>query len=301
MATNTLAGVNLNRISQLTLDALITEGFPLSAFVTDFSGDIQPHGESVTTRFVASPVTQNFASSKATSNSTTTARVITLNNYRGVSIGFKDLERTFSDVDLADMYVRPSIAALVDYVIEEVLKISTQANGFTVGCNSPAADFDADKVADLSEALSTAKVPKFNRHLILPPRYYSALVKDGAIIDASAYGSTDPIREHMIPRLHGFGIIEYNGVIPDNDDDGMVGVATAQQGLCVAARGVEMPPEDTWYGNCENIVEPTTGLPIQIREFYDGNELVYQFSILFGVQKGVTGNTLQIVDVEEEG
>lgn len=287
MATNTLNGVNLTKISQISLDVLTTEGVPLSAFTTDFSADALPKGETVTTRFATVPSTQDFDSSKATSNSATTARSVTLNDYRGVSIGFKDTEITYSPVQLADLFVRPAISALIDYVINSVLTNVTNANGFTDVETVAAASFDADTVADLAEGLSTRKVPKGNRTLLIKPTYMASLTKDNSVQAASdGPAGTDPIRLNRLPMLHGFNVLEYNGTIPANSEN-MEGLAAGQQGLIIAARQVVEPPSGTWYGNVENITDPSTGLPIQIREYYDGTELRYEFSTLFGSAIGI--------------
>jgi len=295
MATNTLNGVNLTRISQLTLDALVTEGFPLSAFTTDFSNEALPHGEVITTRFVTVPTTQNFNSTKATGNSVTTARNITLNQYRGVSIGFKDTELTYTDLELGEKFVRPAVSALVDEMIAYVLGLCTAAKGFgTLDLVSTAGNFDDDDVADLAQTLSTAKVPKASRSLILKPTYFASLAKTGAIKDASSYASAEPIRENRIPRLHGFNLIEYNGTIPHNSQY-MQGVAVHPQALCVAARTIPEPPPGTWYGKVMNVVDEASGLPIQIREHYDGTELVYQFGVLYGATEGIPTKLARIV------
>lgn len=287
MATNSLAGVNLTKISQVSLDVLKTEGIPLSAFTTDFSADAMPKGETITTRFATVPSTQDFDSSKATSNSATTARSVTLSNYRGVSIGFKDTELTFSPVQLADLFVRPAISALVDYVINSVLTRVTNGNGFTRVATLSAGAFDADAVADLAEGLSTGKVPKSPRNLIIKPTYMASLAKDNAITAASDGPSgASVIRDHQLPRIHGFNVVEYAGTIPSNSEN-LVGLACGKQALILAARGVVEPPAGTWFGNIENIVDPGSGLPIQIREYYDGTELRYEFSVLFGHAIGI--------------
>lgn len=294
MATNSLAGVNLTRVSQLSLDALITEGIPLSSFTTDFTSDVMPKGEVVTTRFASVPSTQDFDSDKSTSNSATTARNITLNQYRGVSIGFKDTEMTYTDIQLAQQFIKPAISALVDEMIEDTLSLVTAGNGFgTMDLTSTAANFDDDDVADLAEALSTAKVPKAPRNLILKPSYHAALTKSGAIKDASSYDSSEPIREGRVPRLHGFNVLEYNGTVPANGEN-LEGIATHPQALLIAARAIPEPPAGTWYGKIQTVADPNSGLPIQIREHYDGTELVYQFSVLYGSQIGIPGKLARI-------
>jgi len=132
------------------------------------------------------------------------------------------------------------------------------------------------------------------RNIVIPPSYYTALAKDADVKAAYAYGDSEAIREHNIPRLHGFDLIEFTGSIPNNSEN-LVGWACAPQAMVLAARGVVPPPVGTWYGNVADVVDPVSGLPIQIREFYDNNELVYQWSTLYGTQIGVVGNLVRIL------
>lgn len=293
--TNTVAGVNLAHIAQLSLDALQAEAIPLSAFSTDFSSVIQSSGDTVTTRFPTLPTVQDMLSSRAVGNSAMTARTVTLNTNPGVVIGFTDLQRTFSDINLFELYIQPSINAVVDSVINSALTLVTNAN-YAQKSTVTAANFDADTVATLAQLLSTAKVPRANRKLILKPTYFASLVKDNAIQNAAAAGGNGALTEHSFPRISGFDVIEYNGTIPSNSES-LEGLALAPQGILIAARGVATPPPGTWAGEVQNIADPKSGLPIQIRRWYDqdAGELKMSFDVLFGVQLGVTGNLYRIV------
>lgn len=296
MATeNTIASaVNLTRISQLVLDALQTEGLPLSAFFTDFSGEFEGQGETVTARVPTLPTSQNLQTDRTSKGSALTPIPVTLNNYRGVRIGFTDLERTFTNVKLGQEFIQPAIAVLVEYVMTEALKLATDANGYTNDEVLTASQFDADALADLAEAMTTAKIPRTGRTALVKPTYYATLVKDGAVQNAAASGSTDPLREHRVPRVAGFDVYEYNGTIPANSKN-LEGLALHPQAILLAARAVAAPPEGTWYGRIEHVVDPRSGLPIQIREFYDGSELVYEISVLFGAAKGIPAKAVCIV------
>lgn len=293
MATNTIAGVNLTRIAQLSLDALVANRFQLPKIVTDISTEVQPTGNAVTTRFPTQVATQDFDSSKATSNAAMTARTVTLNQFRGVSIGFKDTERTFSDINLSTMYIEPTLSAIFEDIFDNVAARVTAAN-FSTNVVSNSASFDADDVADLATTLSTAKVPLRDRSIVLSPAYFGSLVKDSNIQSAYAYGGSETIRENSIPRLHGFDLIEFTGSIPTNSEN-LVGWACAPQAMVLAARAVVPPPVGTWSGNVADIVDPVSGMPIQIREWYDGVELRYEWATLYGTQIGVTGNLVRIL------
>lgn len=293
MATNTIAGVNLTRIAQLSLDALVANRFRLPKIILDISSDAMPTGNAVTTRFPTQVAVQDFDSSKATSNATMTARTVTLNKFSGVSIGFKDTERTFSDINLSTMYIEPTLSAIFEDIFDNVAARVTAAN-FATNVVSNSASWDADDVADLATTLSTAKVPTRDRSIVLSPAYYGSLVKDSNIQSAYAYGGSEAIRENNIPRLHGFDLIEFTGSIPTNSEN-LVGWATAPQAMILAARAVVQPPGNTWAGNVADIVDPVSGIPIQIREWYDGTELRYEWATLYGTALGVTGNLVRIL------
>ncbi|WP_038168543.1 P22 phage major capsid protein family protein [Verrucomicrobium sp. BvORR106] len=293
MPNDIASAVNITRISQLTLDALVTQGVPLRAFLTDFSDELEPHGETVTARFPGALTTQDMNASKAPGSVTFTPVPITLDNFRGVVMGFKDTERTFTDVKLAEEFVQPAVSALVDYVISAALSVVTNANGYTHAVTLTSAQFDADAVADLADEFSTRKIPTTGRVLLIKPKYKGSLVKDNAIQNASASGSNGAVVNNEIPRVHGFAVVEYNGTIPANGE-ALEGIAVHPQAICMAARGVVPPPADTWYGKVVNIIEPNTGLPLQIREYYDGVQLVYEIAVLFGVAKGMPAKLTRI-------
>jgi hypothetical protein len=296
---NTFNGVKIGRISQLTLDVLQAELLPLKAFVTDFSDEIKVKGETVTTRFVNAPTVQDFDTSKDAADQSTVSRTITLDKHRGVSMLFTDKELMFSDVKLVELYIKPAISAMVEDIVSLTLANLTFAN-FPAETVVAASAFDADGVADLSEAMTTAKVGRDGRSLIIKPTYFSSLVKDNAIQAAFAYGSADAVREHRIPRLHGFDVFDYNGTIPDNSET-LVGVALRKQALCIAARAMQLPPEGTYFGQIQNLVEEVSGLPIQMRLFYDHDEgLKLRLATIFGSKEGVTGNAHRIVTVSNE-
>lgn len=291
---NTLNGVNLARLSQLSLDTLLTETLPLRQFVTDFSPEVRASGETVTTRFASNwPSVQDMAASKSPGDVTTTARTVTLNNFDGVVIAFDDLERTYSDIELVDLFVAPAMSTLIEHVTSAALGVITSANGFNATAALAATDMNADAMADLAEALTTQKVPRTGRAAILKPSYYAGLVKDNVIQAVDSSGSSEALRDHRVSRVHGIAPVEYNGNIPAGDAN-MEGFVGHRNSLCIAARGVNKPAPGTWFGNISDIVDPTSGLPLQIREYYNGSQMVYEWALNFGVSHGVTDSGIII-------
>ncbi len=58
---NTLNGVFLTRIAKLSLDALLATKLPVQSMFTDFSSEVVPYGNAVTTRYPNAMTAQNFA------------------------------------------------------------------------------------------------------------------------------------------------------------------------------------------------------------------------------------------------
>jgi hypothetical protein len=290
MATNTLGGVNLTRISQLTLDSLKTMPIPLRAFTTDFSPDVAQSGNAVTTRFVTNPSATDFASSKATGNSTTTSRTITMNKYSGVSIGFTDEQMSYTDVKLAEMFIRPALVALFEDVMANVHARILAAN-FATNTVITAANFTAANVAGLNLTMNQNKVLMSPRSLIVAPDYANTLKKDAALQAAYAYGNNGVITTGQLPQVYGFTPYEFNGTIPNNSEN-LAGYALHPQALIIASRAPVVP--QNWYGQVANITEPDSGLTVQFRNFYDGTEQVTQFCLLYGTGLGVTSNLIRI-------
>lgn len=291
MATNSLNGVNSTRISDLTLEALQTTVLPFGAFSTNFSSDVATRGEAVTTRYVTNPSVQDFSSaSRASTNSATTSRTITLNNYVGVDVGFSDTEMSFSDVQLMNMYIRPAIVALFENVMANTLALVTNAN-FTTNTVITAANFTAANIAGLSQSMNEDKVGR-DRHIILPPSYAVTAKKDTSIQAAYAYGSPEAIRTGRLPDVYGFQMHEWNGTIPTNSEN-LAAVATAPEGLLLAARAPALPRN--WAGEVTNVTDPDSGLTIQIRDFYDDVEQRTQFCLIYGTQVGNPANVHRIL------
>ena len=290
-ATNTLTGVNLAAIAEMTLDALRTLRIPFSAFTTDFSSDIASFGESVTTRYVTDPTVQDFSNtSRNASNSVTTARTVTLNKYVGVDIGFSDTETSFSSVKLAEMYVPGALGAIVEDLYANIFARVTISN-FSSNTQIAAANFTAANVAGLNKSMNTSKVPVNPRHIIIDPSYANTLKKDSGVSASYAYGSNEAIKDGVLPRVYGFNIHEFNGTIPNNSQN-LAGFALHPQALLVASRAPKIPAP--WYGEAINVTDPDSGLTVQLRRFYDDVQERTQMCVIYGTQIGNPGNLHRI-------
>lgn len=289
---NTLNGVNIARVAELSLDALVTEMFPLRSFCTDFSPEVKEAGNSITSRLPTAPAVQDMSASKTPGNNTTTAVTVNLTNFKGVVLGFTDLERTYTDKDLVAMFIKPAVVAIFEDIMAGVHALVLNAN-YPNSVIKTSATFDADAAADLAAQMSGLKIPTSPRALVLPPTFFANLVKDNAVQAAYAYGNAGAIQDNKVARIHGLDIIQYNGTIPANAEF-LAAYAFHPSAIAIAARNVAEPPAGTWYGRVQNVTDPSSGLTLQVREYYNGTQLCYELAILWGVAKGNGASLVRI-------
>lgn len=292
---NTIGGINLAQIANMTLQTLLVSlrGVMLKNFTTDFSSDIAAKGESVTTRVATSMSNQDLTAGFAAGDVTSTAKTITLNNYKGRVVQFTDMEVAKGTLELLKRtFIEPAAHAVLKGFIDDLLALVTAAN-FSQSTTITAANFDADDLADIAATLTGVFVPEDSRFAILKPAYFGSLGKDASLQSATNYGSNSVIKDNLIPRVHGFDIHEYAS-IPANGE-ALEGILGNAQGLLIAARVPAVPTD--FPGSIETVTDPATGLTLQFREWYAPELGAHKLSVgvIYGVQVGVAGNLIRLV------
>lgn len=265
---NTLNGINLAAIAQQTLDNLSAQHTPVSAFTTDFSADVADVGESVTTRIATAVTAADASSGYTASDVTSSAKTVTLDTHKHFTMGFTDLEIAKGGMNMLERtFVRPATHAVVNAMVDSLMAL-VKNNEFGNVSTVTAANFGADDVATLAGDLTTLNVPKDERALIIKPSYYASLAQDNAI--QASYASTldDSLRNHSVPRVHGFNVYEYSD-IPSNSEN-LEGFACGREALLIAARQPSIP--QNWSGAVESATDPESGLTIQLRSWYEGKD-----------------------------
>jgi hypothetical protein len=284
-----LGGINLQVIAQDSLTTLLAQ-FPLvNKFTTDFGGDILQRGESVTTRIAEGVAATDIGANGYTrSDVKSNAKTVTLDKHKGFVMGFSDGEVAKGGYDvLRRTFIRPAAHAVVKAVMDDVfgLVALTGTGTFTAtGYNGTVAAFDADAVADISQALTDANVPMAGRTLIVRPALYTSLAKDNSIQAQYASGTNAPLTENLLPRIHGFEVNQYTALPAAVTN--LKGIAVSPEAILIAARLPATPTN--WYGNVAVATDAESGLSIQVREWYDGDsgEQKLSMSILYGVSIG---------------
>jgi hypothetical protein len=284
-----LGGINLQVIAQDSLTTLLAQ-FPLvNKFTTDFGGDILQRGESVTTRIAEGVAATDIgANGYSRSDVKSNAKTVTLDKHKGFVMGFSDGEVAKGGYDvLRRTFIRPAAHAVVKAVMDDVFGLVslTGTGTFTAtGYNGTVAAFDADAVADISQALTDANVPMAGRTLIVRPALYTSLAKDNSIQAQYASGTNAPLTENLLPRIHGFEVNQYTALPAAVAN--LKGIAVSPEAILIAARLPATPTN--WYGNVAVATDAESGLSIQVREWYDGDsgEQKLSMSILYGVSIG---------------
>jgi hypothetical protein len=281
---NTLNGINLAAIAQSVLDNLSAQHTPVSAFTTDFSSEIADQGESITTRIATAVSAGDASSGYSATDVTSSAKTVTLDQHKHFTMAFTDLEIAKGGMNMLERtFVRPATHAVINSMVDALMALvvnSEFANKATV----TSSNFGADDVATLAGDLTTLNVPKEERALIIKPAYYASLAQDNAI--QASYASTldDSIRDHSVPRVHGFNVYEYSD-IPSNSEN-LEGFACGPEALLIAARQPAIP--QNWSGAVESVTDPDSGLTIQLRSWYEGKDgkQMITATTIFGVLVG---------------
>ena len=98
-----------------------------------------------------------------------------------------------------------------------------------------------------------------------------------------------------MPDVYGYQVHEWNGTIPTTNN--LAAIAFTPQALLLAVRPPALPRN--WYGEVRNITDPSTGLTIQFRDYYDGTQQRTEWCFIYGCQIGNPGNLLRITNVAE--
>ena len=281
---NTLNGINLAAIAQSVLDNLSAQHTPVSAFTTDFSSEIADQGESITTRIATAVSAGDASSGYSATDVTSSAKTVTLDQHKHFTMAFTDLEIAKGGMNMLERtFVRPATHAVINSMVDALMALVVSSEFGNVATVA-AADFGADDVATLAGALTTLNVPKDERALIIKPSYYASLAKDNAVQASYATTLDDSLRNHSVPRVHGFNVYEYSD-IPSNSQN-LEGFACGPEALLIAARQPAIP--QNWSGAVESVPDPDSGLTIQLRSWYEGKDgkQMITLTTIFGVLVG---------------
>jgi len=289
---NTLTTLTHTVLAQRILEAFVQITAPIRAFATDFSPEAVQRGDKVKVPYVSGGYTANdFNGTYLVQDSTAEGLDITIDKRKYVSWGLTTENLATMPQLSMDMFVRQKANALAVAFLQDVWSVITNANYGAAAKTSTAANFDADDVVDLREAAVAANWPANMRSLVLDESYVAYLLKDNAIQDASASGSSDPLIEGSVRRLCGFDLYE-STLVPANGEN-LTGFICLPDAIYVANRALVPDDASQRAGLLTEVVtDPSgSGMTMVMRDWFDNDTDTHKkvLEVNYGYRAG--GNT----------
>jgi len=284
---NDLQNVNLAKLAQESLPAFVETFAPLNAFTTDFSTEIASSGASIGTRYVDALTGNGDMSggyAAASEDVTYNPVTVTLDKWKGFTIGFTDLERSKAEFSLKDDFIIPGLEVVGSLFFNDLWALVTAAN-FAADTTIAAANWDRDDLADLNATLNTAKIVKTGRSVVQNPDYYASMLK--TLNSGEIPGITEGKMEAIAPRIAKFD--QWESTLADDNGENLGAFACQKSALVIAARQIIADEMQTNAGvQNTTVIVPGLGLPVRMREWYDANNGIQylNMNVLYGMSVG---------------
>lgn len=244
---------------------------PLSAFSTDFSGEMGNRNQSIVVPLTTDPALTDATADKTAGNAYSILDTdldevtVSLDTHKYVSWYLTDNDADSSRFLSIENVGIEKGQQLAISVFQDILSPVTNANYGAAAFTGAASTFDHDDVIDLQTTCDSANWPDMNRNLLLTPAYYNALFKD-AVTGADVYGSALLARGE-VPELAGFAMHK-TVAIPGNSES-LIGLAARPNAMAIVNRYLAPAGGGRAGSIYRSFTHPETGLTIGYREFYD--------------------------------
>lgn len=265
--SNTIdAGLKREKILDAFVMAFAAALLPLNAFTTDMSAEGLDEGDEVSIRYIPmAAAAQAFQGTYTIQDSDWQKKKVTLDGHNFVSMGLSDKDVMKTPFANLEQQAQLKAFQLAKSVIVDVLGLVTAGNFGAAAFTGAANTFDLDDIADIAGACDDADWPEVGRSLVLSRAYHTAVIKDNVFQDASAAGTTDPLRLGKLPQIHGFQPYKTT-VLPANGEN-LVGFANYPTAIGVGMRYLR-PQEGHTYFDARPLVGPG-GVVVGFRDWYD--------------------------------
>lgn len=209
-------------VAAIVQSELIAKGVMIGT-ISDYSSWLQPGAKEINI-----PNAGSFAAGDKLENTASTTQALTfvsdallLNKNKHIVARLEDIAREQSAVDVEAIYVERMASAMVAKIEADILVGITKAandrqlSGTDVDTNVNQAVTKADIVA-ARRFLDEANVPNEDRYLLVSPKQEAEMLLIAGFVDASQYGSAEPVQNGEIGRIFGFKVIK-SSLVGDND------------------------------------------------------------------------------------
>lgn len=157
-------------------------------------------GDTVTIRKPAVFAAAEFTSTISAQNITETSTSVTLDKHLDVSAEVTAKQLTLSIQDFSAQVIQPAMMALAQKIDQLVAgRFVDVANYQDVSSTPAITDLSA-----LDKILNKAKVPAFERRMVVGPETKNAYITLSGIVDASQAASAEALRSASLGRIFGF-------------------------------------------------------------------------------------------------
>ncbi len=300
--SNTLTNTDPEIIVNECLPAFKAGLAPVNAFSTSYASTVAQPSASIQVPVITAKSANTAGFSTYEDGDTTIVGVqVTLDQRPRSFSHLTDLEAGKTPVDVIMAQSREDAYAVGISVFQGVIGLIVAGTFGDVANTSKlvvtSANYD---VRDLSQARKLLR--KRNAlgaiSAIHDLDYGAAVIEDNNVLDASALGSTEGIREGAIGRLVGMSIYETNGfpTALTNENTGVV--LTVPSAIALAIRPITPQSGSTQAGTqFATATDPETGLTLGYRRFYNNATGTYWhgFEVLWGATAVQTEGAVRVV------
>lgn len=215
--TETVA-TSIDVVAAILQQELIQQGVLINC-VTDYSAWVLPGANTVKVpragSFTAGNKVENTASSL--SHLTFATDDIELNVYKHIVAELEDVAREQAAIDVEAVYVERMASAMVVAIEASIAGVLVKtANDIQLTGTSNLVLTKAD-IISARKFLDDKKCPASDRFLVVSPAQEAAMLGISEFVDASKYGSAEPILNGEIGRVLGFRVVKTTSLASDSE------------------------------------------------------------------------------------
>jgi N4-gp56 family major capsid protein len=190
----------------------------------NYEGEISDMGDTVRVRSMGDPTIGSYVEGTTTitpETLTDAQRALTIDQSKYFAFKVGDIAQAQSPGGELDEGLRNASYGLRDVADQFVAgKYTEAAAANQIGTVSvTSADLAYTQIRKLKVLLDEANVPDEGRYVVVPAWYHGLLLENSKFVDASAYGSTQPILNGEVGQALGFRVLKSNNCVNVTGDD----------------------------------------------------------------------------------
>jgi len=199
----------------------------------DYEGEIAEAGDTVRITSISDPTIGTYTANSTTitpEELTDAQRTLLIDQAKYFAFKVDDVDKRQAKGNVMPEAMSRAAYGLAKVADSYVANLYTQAAaGNQLGTVSvTSADLAYTQIRLMKLAMDEADIPEEGRYLVGPPWFFSLLLDNNKFLDASASGSTEPLRNGFIGRTLGFNLAQSNQAPNPTGDDYVVQAGVPQ-------------------------------------------------------------------------